>query len=284
MSSKKNSNFTILFVVVMLLVASFFAFQWYGVKNELQEKVKLTEAENLFIEAEYEKAFEIYNSLDLTYVDKDFINLRKELAGMLDYSDASEDFNQLKINLIDLLAECPLSKKTSDNIEEKSLASLAILLKECYMEAKYLKNEKASIVESLSSIKYLNFENERGFNIHYLGQVQDSTAYGDGVGIWDNDMFYRGQWENNKREGQGYFKTAKDETYEGQFRNDRRNGYGKYVFRNGDYYVGEWKDGERYGYGTVIDKKGDTIVHGYWENDRYNRRKTRRYERGELDD
>ncbi|MCH8535552.1 MAG: hypothetical protein LAT51_10825 [Flavobacteriaceae bacterium] len=281
MSTKNNLS---LIVIVCLLIASFFAFLWYEAKNELQVKAKLVKAENLFIQAEYDEAFEIYSSLNLAYVDEDFINLRKELAGMLAYKEASEDFNELKINLISLLAECPFSKKTSDNIEEKSLASLAILLKECYLEAKYIKNEKTNIVESLSSIKYLNFENERGFNIHYLGQVKDSLALGEGVGIWDNDMFYRGQWKNNKREGEGYFKTAKDETYQGQFRNDRRNGYGKYVFRNGDYYVGEWKDGERSGYGTVIDKKGDTLVHGYWENDRYNRRKTRRYERGDLEE
>ncbi len=284
MSKTTNLNHTIsnaLLIGALLLVAVF-GFRWYSTHQDNKQKAILIQAENYFIQGEYEEAFELYEQLTKKFIDEDFINLRKELAGLNDYADASDEFQQLKLNLIDLLDECPLSKKTTESLEEKSLASLALLLKECYIEAKIFKQEKSALVEALSSVKYLNFTNERGFSIHYLGEVRDSIASGEGIGIWDNDLFYRGAWKNNKREGKGYFKTPKDETYEGEFSNDRRNGFGKYVFRNGDYYVGEWKDGERSGYGTVISAKGDTLVHGFWEKDRYDRRKTKEYKRAKT--
>ncbi len=189
----------------------------------------LAEGEDAFIQAEYETAFECYAQVDLPEVNDEFLGLRKNLAELKDYSDDAEEAKLLTENLVELIKNCSGISGASFNLHDKSLAELAALLKECYIDAKGIKEEKIKLVEQLSKVDYLKFTNYRGNSIHYLGPVVDSMATGEGVGIWENESFYRGAWLQNNREGSGYFRTSKGEVYEGEYSNDRRNGKGTYL-------------------------------------------------------
>jgi hypothetical protein len=262
-----------------IVVASVQSYRFTNLLEIKEQHYLLAKAENFFINNEFDSAFKYYEKVDLYNVNDEFLSLRKNIAAFKLGEEGSNEVEVLRENLISLLRTCPQGKGSTVNLEIKSLPELTYLLKECYQDKRNINQEKAQLVEQLSMVKYLNFKNERGYRIHYLGDVVDSTAIGEGVGIWDNESFYRGSWKDNKREGYGYFKTGKGEVYEGEYRNDRRNGVGTYVFRNGDFYTGEWKNGERSGFGTVISARGDTLVHGFWEKDRFDRRKTREYEK-----
>lgn len=277
MKKQYNSIFTLIAFVIVIAFAIFQSLRLMNLKVESQQYMKLAEAEDLFIRGEIDSAFMLYKTIELDRVDDEFLNLRMEVAELVIVAEDGDNMDYLKNSLVAILSDCSVVKESSILLKVKSFPELISLMKECYKETRTKKEIKVSLIDQLSRIKYLNFTNGRGHNIHYLGTVVDSMATGEGVGIWSDESFYRGQWHNNKREGYGYFKTAKGEVYEGYYENDRRNGEGTYFFRNGDYYTGEWTDGERCGFGTVISASGDTLVHGFFERDRFDRRKTRAY-------
>ena len=243
--------------------------QW---QFQIQHMEVLLEAEDCFINQEYERALSLYMSIDTQQFAEGFLELRLRLAS------SGQKASLLKLELEELLAPCNQTQMLDSHaILNMSYPDLIAMIKECYKDAIQVKQSKSEKIEDLRMISYLRFTNERGHAIHYFGPVKDSMAQGEGVGVWDNESVYQGAWSQNKREGRGLFRTAKGEVYDGEYKQDQRNGQGIYRFRNGDYYTGEWLNGQRSGFGTVISAKGDTLVHGLWSEDRFLRRKTREY-------
>ncbi len=104
--------------------------------------------------------------------------------------------------------------------------------------------------------------------IIYIGHIRDNTAWGYGIGVWENGSVYEGEWKDNKRHGKGTHLWKDGVRYEGEFLEDYRTGTGTYYWKNGDKYVGQWQGGKRNGIGTVYDKNGEVKVIGKWADDK----------------
>jgi hypothetical protein len=113
----------------------------------------------------------------------------------------------------------------------------------------------------------LKLTSAKGSKFNYTGDVQDGSANGNGVGIYESGSVYKGTWKNNQRDGKGEFKWKDGERYHGDFSNDFRQGQGTYYWKNGDYYVGGWKQDKRHGFGTLFKANGKIKKKGIWEND-----------------
>lgn len=275
MTKKKFKRFMIFYTVVTLSVIGILTISLLNIKTQVNNLKKQTEGDNLFIYDEYSEALSIYKDLEPSFLPDTFVVSRERLFKM-----KSQDNNQLlndslRIRLMNKLKGCVLFAK-QDILADK-LTDKDILLKmiECYDQKSMTLSKKSDKLEEKQEKRFLTFENERGDQIYYLGEVKDSTAFGNGIGLYSNENFYTGEWKDNQRHGEGRFETKKGELYIGTYQNDKRKGEGTYYFRNGDYYTGEWEDSKRSGFGTVISAKGDTLVHGYWEKDRFDRKKTK---------
>lgn len=115
--------------------------------------------------------------------------------------------------------------------------------------------------------QYLNFESSKGNQMHYVGQVQQGKANGEGIAILDTGSLYEGQWKDNMRHGQGKFFWSDGQYYVGNYENDKRSGEGTYFWSNGDKYVGEWENDKRNGYGKFYNKSKELIASGIWKED-----------------
>lgn len=112
----------------------------------------------------------------------------------------------------------------------------------------------------------LVFKNSKGTEVNYFGEVKNSKANGEGVGIHNTGSVYNGQWKDNAKHGKGIYTWMEGEIYEGEFVNDQREGEGTYHWTNGNKYVGNWQDDMRNGYGKLFDKDNNLILEGDWED------------------
>lgn len=122
--------------------------------------------------------------------------------------------------------------------------------------------------KSKNAIQVISFKGNKGVQIHYLGEVVDGKANGNGVGIWTSGSVYRGAWKNNLRHGQGTFEWADGEKYVGSYIDGKRQGMGTYYWPNGERYEGEWSDDRRFGKGKLFDPDGNIKFDGDWKDDK----------------
>jgi len=114
---------------------------------------------------------------------------------------------------------------------------------------------------------YLTFKNAKGNTVHYVGEVKDNKANGQGIGIFSTGSTYEGDWKDNMKHGYGSFHWPDGEYYKGLYKNDLRNGMGSYYWPNGDQFTGEWENDLRNGIGEFYGKKGKLKASGTWIND-----------------
>lgn len=130
-------------------------------------------------------------------------------------------------------------------------------------------NKKESRLQRKETVKVISFKNNNGNLIHYLGETQNNTANGNGVGIWNTGSIYRGEWSNNLRHGTGEFSWSDGQQYKGDFVKDIRTGNGTYYWPSGEKYEGEFVNNKRHGNGVFYDPDGNVKFDGEWRNDKY---------------
>ncbi len=134
-----------------------------------------------------------------------------------------------------------------------------------------LKNVIASQKQQLNKrdrIRVITFKTDNGNLVHYLGEVSNDKANGNGVGIWSTGSIYRGEWKDNKRHGEGEFTWADGDSYKGDFFEGKVEGTGTYSWRSGEKYVGEFSNSRRNGQGILYDPDGNVSFEGLWKNDK----------------
>lgn len=274
----KNYTRTLLIVAIL----SFLLVGWLGItkfttNKQLKQVKKLAQAEALYIDKEYDLAFEIYEELPSAIFSEELKEKRKNAALFIDTSQQDGGTFYIGADFRKQMQQKMKSCGISQDLQMLTDKALFELFLTCYASKKSLIDEKSSIIDEKSANGFLKFKNKSGTQIYYLGRIEDSLAQGHGVGLYANENYYVGEWKNNKRHGEGEFITKNGAFYRGTYKYDERNGFGEYHFRNGDFYRGYWKDGKRDSIGSVLSPKGDTIVFGIWNNDRLNRRETRKF-------
>lgn len=117
-------------------------------------------------------------------------------------------------------------------------------------------------------VRAISFTIKSGKKIHYLGEVENVMANGNGVGIWSNGNIYRGEWKDNLRHGEGAYEWFEGDKYVGEFKDGEIEGEGIYYWKSGERYEGTFKNNKRNGEGTLFDPDGNVKVKGIWKNDK----------------
>lgn len=173
----------------------------------------------------------------------------------------------------DLLPPLPtdsisLLKQHIDSIQTTYLRS-SDSLHDNITELNRLVHVQNRVLKEKEELKTLQFINEEGAPIQYIGEIVDSMANGTGTGVWERSGgVYKGVWKGNKRHGKGVYTWKDGERYEGAFENDKRTGFGSYSWSSGERYEGNWLNNKRHGIGTLYDRDGNISYQGEWENDK----------------
>lgn len=117
-------------------------------------------------------------------------------------------------------------------------------------------------------VRVISFTTKSGKKIHYIGEVENDMANGNGVGIWSNGNIYRGGWKDNLRHGEGAYEWFEGDRYVGEFKDGEIEGEGTYYWKSGERYEGTFKNNKRNGEGTLYDPDGNIKIKGMWKNDK----------------
>jgi uncharacterized coiled-coil protein SlyX len=128
--------------------------------------------------------------------------------------------------------------------------------------------EKDRQLTRKEKIRVITFNSITGKKIHYLGEVEDGKANGNGIGIWANGSLYRGGWRNNMRHGEGEFEWPDGDKYAGEFANGQIEGEGTYYWKSGERYEGTFTNNRRNGSGILFDQDGNIKFKGQWKDDK----------------
>ncbi|MEO0571666.1 MAG: hypothetical protein AAF039_08170 [Bacteroidota bacterium] len=233
-------------------------------KEQASVQKSLLEMDSLLVEGQYQDALTQYQGhTNETIKDGEFgVGLRMAIA---------KKFLELEGNLAFQTSKA-LKAGDTLNIEEintpspevDQLDSLNFVLSKTKMQLAKMKRQ----LYQKSFGEYLTFTNNKGSQVHYVGQVEQGKASGYGVAILNTGSRYVGEWKNNERHGQGTFYWKDGEYYEGNYDGDKRNGQGTYFWPNGEKYIGQWKDDRRSGKGAFFGKDGKLMTKGIWEDDK----------------
>ena len=144
------------------------------------------------------------------------------------------------------------------------LDSVSYLLTKAKVEVKHLKKQ----LYHRSNGEYLTFTNAKGTHVHYVGQVKNGQANGQGTAILSTGSRYVGEWKDNQRHGKGTYYWKDGAYYQGAYKNDFREGHGAYYWPNGEKFVGRWKQDARTGEGVFYGKDSSIMASGVWEADK----------------
>ena len=227
----------------------------------------LFEADVLFYETNKpNEAIELLKSIDAQDDDFELINAKikgyQKFVSLFEKSKKSSDLN-VNDSAQDLLV---LQKRVDSlrllNIKSKdSLSNQIAELKAELIQIKKLNTGK-------ENIQVISFKGVRGNKIHYIGEVQNNKANGNGIGIWVTGSVYKGEWKNNIRHGQGVHEWPDGEKYDGMYVEGKRQGFGKYYWPNGERYEGQWDKDQRNGKGVLFDPDGNIRFEGNWASDK----------------
>jgi len=160
-----------------------------------------------------------------------------------------------------------LSKKleTSKQAHHNQLDSVRFALEKAKALAEGLRRQLANKLSS----DYLNFTDEKGVKVHYVGNIKGKKANGQGFGLYSNGNRYHGNWKNNLYHGIGTLYWPDGEYYDGNFKSGKRQGQGSYYWPNGDKFIGEWQNDKRNGLGVFYKKNGKVVAKGIWRNNKF---------------
>lgn len=193
--------------------------------------------------AQFSRALQIRIKLARELMDKD-----KKIVDGKDTSSAT-------------IATIPQQDVTPEEIRQ--FDSLSFALDKAYMRIKYLESQ----LEENADYAYLTFKTSKGIQAHYVGQVKNDMARGQGVALLSTGSRYEGEWKNNLRHGQGTFYWPDGQYYKGHYKDDRRHGLGTYHWTNGEKFIGHWEDDQRNGEGTFYGEEGEIVAKGTWKDD-----------------
>ena len=115
--------------------------------------------------------------------------------------------------------------------------------------------------------QHLTFTSREGNTVHYVGEIADGQANGEGFALLSTGSRYEGTWLNNHKHGEGTFHWSDGAYYVGQYAFGQRSGYGTYHFPDGGKFVGQWSGDLRNGQGVFYNKKGKVVAKGVWQDD-----------------
>jgi len=241
--------------------------------QEIKTLEAFMESDNEFFDGNYQKALELYESLGKSFNISDqqerLLQLRterlRELTSTDDTTNAFMFFQQKQ------LENMQMEKGKLENQLDSLSNSLKIKEQELKEKVKNLEKavaDKDKKLEQKDKLQVISFKNDKGNLIHYLGEVKNGKAEGNGIGIWETGGIYKGNWKNNQRHGEGTYTWKDGHIYEGTFVNDIREGEGIYYWTSGEKYVGAWRNNQRHGQGILYDKDNNVKIEGIWENDK----------------
>lgn len=240
---------------------------------EIKTLDAIVESDNAFFDGNYQKALELYESFNQSSVGSEkqteLVQLRiqklRELTKDNDTTNAFMFFQKKQ------LENMQLEKSKLENQLDSIANNLKIKEQELKEKVKSLEKsiaDKDKRLEQKDKLQVISFKNDKGNLIHYLGEIKNGKAEGNGIGIWETGSIYKGNWKNNQRHGQGTYTWKDGHTYEGSFVNDIREGEGTYYWTSGEKYVGEWRNNQRHGQGILYDKDNNIKIQGAWEDDK----------------
>jgi hypothetical protein len=240
-------------------------------KKDLEDYIAVSAAdEQWMLKKQPQNALESYKNLDLSNP-----TLRKKVDQRIERISnilKSENDDELtKINLRTELKQS-LDKKDSLSIKLDSLQqSFKLTYNRLERRSDSLANEldrKDRQLEREEILKVISFETDKGILVHYIGETQNNTANGNGVGVWANGSIYKGEWKTNQPHGKGEYQWADGARYNGDFVRGERSGEGTFYYPTGEKYIGEFKNGLRDGIGTLYDIDGNVSFKGSWKKDK----------------
>jgi hypothetical protein len=243
------------------------------IQSELLLMNRLSNADHNFFNGKYQLALDSFKvllaSANNSILDKKFIELRiSEVESLLNNSEPnSAALKNVKSQLDTALQEIENHKIIKDSL----LVSQSSKTKELTTKIESLEKtiqEKEKQLQAKDKVQVISFRNENGNMVHYLGNVSNGKANGNGTGIWDTGGIYKGEWKDNKRHGQGSYTWKDGHRYEGIFIEGIREGQGTYHWASGEKYVGQWKNNQRHGEGILYDRDNNIQHKGTWENDK----------------
>lgn len=230
--------------------------------SQLEEFEKLVKIDSLLLQGEYETAISSYNnSMNGTTEHKMSIPLRIALAEKL-LRQNTNNTNRPDSSAInsDSLKMALLNGEGSI----RKLDSLNFTLEKTRVQLERVKKQ----LQQKSFGEYLTFKSKKGNQMHYIGEVKNGKANGNGIALLDSGSRYEGSWKDNQRHGNGTFYWPDGEYYSGNYENDLRDGFGTYYWPNGEKYAGQWKEDKRSGSGKFFDSEGDVVASGEWNEDK----------------
>ena len=155
-----------------------------------------------------------------------------------------------------------MSKRLATPNEVRQYDSLIFALKKTNIQLENIKKQYTK----KSFGQYLTFKSGKGTSIHYVGEVKNGKANGNGIALLSSGSRYEGNWKDNLWHGKGSFFWPDGDKYVGDYKENKRTGKGTYYWHNGDKYVGEWKNDKRDGEGTFYNNDGKIVI-GIWSLD-----------------
>jgi hypothetical protein len=241
--------------------------------KEIKTLESIINSDNEFFNGNYQKALELYESLNQSneFSDKqtELLQIRadklRELTSTDDTTNAFMFFQQKQLENMQL-------EKGKLEVQLDSLAHNVTMteqdLRDKIKRLEKVIADKEKKLEQKDRLQVLSFKSDKGNLIHYLGEVKNGKAEGNGIGIWETGGIYKGNWKNNQRHGEGTYTWKDGHVYVGTFVNDIREGEGTYSWTSGEKYVGEWRNNLRHGQGILYDKDNNVQYDGLWENDK----------------
>ncbi len=284
MEEKINTKSASKYLWILLGFLSLSAAFYYGTKskqlnkqlNDLEaskdklvvksERLALREVDQLLLDGKYDDALKRSGELDMNpeYEEDKELAFRMKIAERLSKSRKRESIaveNVVERTLVDTVER--VIEKMILPADDK-IDSLTFALEKANIQLDLMKKQ----LREKSKGAYLTFKTTKGTNLHYVGEVKDGKANGQGIAILDSGSRYNGEWKDNKRHGKGVFFWSDGEYYEGEYANDQRSGTGIYYWTNGEKYVGQWSADKRNGSGKFFNKKGKVKASGVWKDDK----------------
>jgi hypothetical protein len=282
---KQNRLKTYPIVVIILLLISLA----FNIKSIINKKPVHTSDKQLKEKENQISFFEKLLEADAYFFEKSDVN--KALNSLLELQNYKEDLNRsLQENITSKIVFLKQFGSTVNKSEDSDLNRHTNQLKVTFQNkldsitnrnTKYIDSlnslvsslrERAIAAENKSSgsqkVKVISFKGVKGVKVHYIGEVENGKANGNGVGIWTTGGVYKGAWKNNLRHGEGTYEWADGEKFVGQYVADKRQGKGKYYWTNGERYDGDWKEDRRNGAGILFDMDGNIRFEGNWIDDK----------------
>jgi antitoxin component YwqK of YwqJK toxin-antitoxin module len=232
--------------------------------QQMKDEVAIQRIDSLLMRGNYSKALKAYQQalnsdssskwgeiemrIDLT---RQLISLENQVRQAAAMQDDSAKMDTLQVTI------------TATPTEIRAYDSLRFELEKKQVELEHLRNS----LGNRSAGTYITFKSRKGNHIHYVGEVQDGKANGQGIALLNTGSRYVGQWKDNMRHGEGTFYWPDGEYYEGNYHNDIRHGQGTYYWPSGEKYIGEWRNDKRNGEGVFYGEDGDIVARGTWKND-----------------